>query len=185
MTERISVSTSEPVRKTFKDGTEVVAHKIEEPEIFIGETAYHETDHSIVADKHKGIVEADIIRRDNTGGMTRPVVMTEDTAAAAASMGGSGTSFDEFLVRMSGGDWLRGQTVARRILSGEKELRKELAGILQVQKRITQFDIERAKKNVKDRKEGNVPVKVVIYSAGVKNSFITKSFHGEVAVSTQ
>lgn len=182
MVERLSITTSEPVRTVLEDGREVVVWRIKTPEVTASETAYHETDHSLVADDHKGIVGADIIQRGNMGGTTHPVEMTEDTAAAAAAMGGRGTSFDEYLVRMTGGDWLRGQAAARKILLGKKELRKELAGILQIKKRIKQFDIEVAKGNVKDRVEGNFPVQVDVYSAGKKHSFTTKSFHGEVVI---
>jgi hypothetical protein len=177
----INVSTC-PV-KVYKDDFKVEVVKEEPPKIIASDTSLHEADHSVVADVYGGIIEADVIRRGNTGGTTWPVRMTAPTAAAPAAMGRCGTSWDEYVVRRSGQDWSTAKAVARTILLQKIELRKEVAETLERKKKITQFDIDVAKRNVEERDKGIHPVRVNVYKSGVlTNAYSTKSFHGEIVV---
>ena len=185
--ERICVSTSEPVRMTFTNGTEIIAQKIEPRRPNPGLTAKHEAPHVVAAIPAGGIVEATIIPKGDSLGSARPVRMTAASAAAAGALGHAGIGWDRYITEnYLGVDWGTAKSAARAVLAGKDDLIKEVATVLEEERTIRQYHVDNAMRRVEEKKRGIHKVGVEIYKSGRKvNSFITKSFHGEVVVSLQ
>jgi hypothetical protein len=181
MMERLRIS-SEQTRTILKDGTEVVAQKIETPRPIPGSTAHHEAAHVVASGE---IVEATIIPHGDALGSARPVRMTAASAAAAGAMGHGGTGWDRFITEnYLGVDWGTAKSAARAALSGKEDLMKEVAIVLEQEGTIGQYHVEEAKKRVSEKKQGIYPMKLEIYRSGRRvESITTKSYHGEVVIS--
>ena len=184
MMERLRIS-SEQTRTILKDGTEIVAQKIEIPRPIPGSTSLHEAPHVVAAIPSGGIVGATIIPDGDSLGSARPVRMTAVSAAAAGAMGHGGTGWDRFITEnYLGVDWNTAKSAARAILSGKSDLIKEVAITLEEEKTINQYHVDKAVRRVEEKKQGIFPVKVDVYQSGRKvESVTTKSYHGEVEIS--
>lgn len=180
--ERLNLATKGSATTTLEDGTEVDAAIIEESRPTPGPVAEHEAAHVVAAGQ---IVSATIIASGDALGSTTPVVMTPAAAAAAEAIGSSGTDWDMFLVEEVMGV-SRGSAIAAAssALSGQGELRHEVAVTMQELGTIGQSHVERAKQRVKERSLGIFPISLVIISAdGQKREVTTKSFRNEVRIS--
>lgn len=180
--ERLNLSSVSLVTKTLEGGTTITARKIETPRPFPGSVAEHEAAHVVAAGE---IVSATIIPSGDTLGTTQPVKMTATAAAAAEALGHSGTGWDMYLTEyVLGVDPGTAKAAARSALSGRDEEIFEVATLLEERKTIGQSDVDEARQNIIERRQGIFAVEVEIGEPGKKiRSFPTKSFRGEVKIS--
>lgn len=178
--ERLKIRPSVSARKTLENGTSISVKKIEEIRPLPNKTAEHEAAHVVASGE---IVNASIIPSGDALGTTRPVRMTAVAAAAAAALGFEGTGWDQFITeQVLGVDFRTAKAAARSVLSGKEDEMYEIATILQERSTIDQYDVNLARKNVAERRQGIFPVEVVIDRSGTVYSYTTNTFHGEVIV---
>ena len=163
------------------DGTSIRVRRIEESRAIPGSVAQHEAAHVIASD---GIESATIIPSGNALGTTTPKRMTPAAAGAAAAMGHRGVGWDLFLAQhVMGVHAESAKSQARAVLSGQEEEMHEVASLLEERKTIGQPDVDEARRNVRNRREGIFPVEVSIQSAhGELQIHKTESYHGKVLV---
>ena len=180
--ERLNLASSASITQELEDGTTVSAQRIEEPRVVPGSVAEHEAAHVVASGE---IVMATIIPSGDASGTTQPVKMTAAAAAAAEAMGHDGTGWDMYLTKyVLGVDPGVAKSAARSALSGRAEEMYEVASILQKRKTITQVDVEEARQNVRDRRQGIFPVEIKIITPDGKISRLTaNSFRYEVKMS--
>lgn len=171
-----------PVQKTCENGAIVKARRLDtSPRPFPGSVAVHEAAHVVAAGK---IVFATITPSGNALGTTQPVEMTAAAAAAPEAIGCEGTGWDMFLTEhILGVDPGSAKSAARSALSGKEEEMHEVATILEERRTIGQRDVEKARENVRRKREGRHPIEVEIISpTGQRKSFKMESSRGEVKI---
>ena len=182
MWERLSLYSSSSATKTLEDGTIITVRKIETPRPKPGDTSRHESYHVVAAGE---IVSATIIPSGDALGTTIPVKMTAAAAAAPEAMGHSGTGWDMYLTEhVLGVDPGSAKAAARSALSGRYEEVEEVAIVLEQKGTIYQFDVQRARQNVIDKRNGIFDAEVEIRELGKKVIwFPTKTSGGVVNIS--
>ena len=178
--ERISLNLGKPVERSFKDGSSIIVRRIYPQRVEPGSTAIHEAVHVVAAGE---IVSADNIPRGYALGTTRPVRMTAVAAAAPAALGHGGTSWDQFITEnYLGVNFQTAKAVARSALVGKEGEINEVATLIEERSRITQTDVNEARRNVRACEEGIFSVEVTINRSGTIYSYLTESLHGEVVI---
>lgn len=179
--ERISLTPNKTVSKTFEDGTSVKARITNPQRLKFGRTAEHEAVHVVAA---RDIVSADNIPRGSALGTTRPVKLTAVAAAAPAALGHGGTGWDQFITeKYLGVNFETAKRAARSALSGKEEEIEEVATLIEERRVITQTDVNEARRNVRERRQGIFPVELkVVRPCGETYSYATRSFHSKVFI---
>jgi hypothetical protein len=95
-----------------------------------------------------------------------------------------GTGWDRFITEYYlGVDWDTAKSAARAVLSGKEELIKEVATVLEEEKTISQYHVDKAVRKVEEKKQGIFPVRIDVYRSGIRMKTMNmKSSHGEVEI---
>ena len=110
--------------------------------------------------------------------------MTAVSAAAAGAMGYGGTGWDRFITEhYLGVDWGSAMKQAKAVLAGREDEIHEVATILQEERTINQYHVNKAKEKAVNKKQGIFPVRVDVYKAGnLVHSTTAESFQNKVVI---
>ncbi|MBN1168660.1 hypothetical protein JXA63_02100 [Candidatus Woesebacteria bacterium] len=179
--ERISLSLDKSVERSYKDGTSVRARVILPQRADPGSTAIHEAVHVVAAGE---IVSATNIPSGDALGTTRPVRMTAIAASAPAALGHSGAGWDKFITEnYLGMDFDTAKRAARSALAGKEKEIEAVAIQIEEKRRITQTDVDEARRSVAQQEQGIFPVEVTVVKSGTVYSYTTNSSRGEIQIS--
>ncbi len=147
-------------------------------------TAKHESMHVVTSQSSGGIEYATIIASGNALGVTKPKVMTIETAGAAVDFDPEGSSHDQRISHyLWGADRSTTAAAGRNALAGNDDYVDEVGVMLEDKKTIDQHDVNQAYEIVNRRKAGMYEANIkIVDSDGVTNDIHKETKNHEVEI---
>lgn len=138
----------------YVNGFRVEAHALHRRKPTPSETAYHEAEHSVVAEKNGTFVKrATIVPGPGYGGLTEMTRPDPIAAAAPHAQGRSGTSYDVFIIGLMGVSVGSAASAAQSILRGNQEHVEAVASELEDKRTLSGEEIRQVMTDVEKGKE--------------------------------